>query len=402
MWNTASVRPFEGAAIGAGERSATIELRRAEAMILAAALTLIGLGLVMIYNTSGVLSGRFGSPTFFLVKQAAWAGVSLVVMFIARGIDYHLLVRLRKPILLAIFGLLLAVLIPGLGVKLNGARRWFRFAGIGFQPSDIAKIGMIVYLAGFLGQKQDVLGSWKRGFIPLAVVVGAAVGLIAVEPDIGTAALLACTCVAMLLVGGVRLRHLVPAGLATVPVAAGFVVLKFPHVRHRLFSFIDPSADPLGTGYHARQSLIALAGGGVFGRGLTAGSQKLFFLPEAHTDFIFSIIGEELGLVGALFVMGAFAAILIGAMTIIRFAPDRTGALITTGVAVWLGLQAAFNVAVVTASVPTKGIPLPFVSYGGSTLVVTAAAIGIVLNVAGHGMTPPRRGFVGEWTGSVQ
>jgi len=369
-------------------------------MILAAALTLTGLGLVMIYNTSGVLSQRFGSSTFFLAKQAVWSGAALAVMFVARGVDYHLYVRLRKPILLAVLALLVAVLIPGLGVKLNGARRWFRFAGVGFQPSDIAKLGLIVYLAGFLDQKRDVLGSWKRGFLPLVLVTGCAVGLIAAEPDIGTAALIACTCGGVLLVGGVRLRHLVPAVLVTVPVAAGFIVLRFPHVRHRLFSFIDPSADPLGAGYHARQSLIALASGGVFGRGLAGGSQKLFFLPEAHTDFIFSIIGEELGLLGAVFVVGAFAAILIGVMIIIRHAPDRTGALIATGVALWLGLQAAFNIAVVTASVPTKGIPLPFVSYGGSTLVVTAAAVGIVLNVAGHGMTPPRRGFVGEWTGS--
>jgi cell division protein FtsW len=400
MLNSVSLRSIDGTNLGAYTQTSSTELHRAEALIAGAALTLVGLGLVMIYNTSGVLAGRFGSPTFFLAKQTVWAVAACAALVVTRSVDYHLYARLRKPILVAVVALLALVLIPGIGVKLNGARRWFRFAGAGFQPSDVAKLGLVVYLAGFLGEKQNTLGDWRRGFLPPVGVLTLTVGLIALEPDIGTAALVACTGGALLVIGGVRLRHVVPAALMAAPIAAALVLVRFNHVRERLFSFIDPSADPLGTGYHARQSLIALASGGGLGRGLAQGSQKLFFLPEAHTDFIFAIVGEELGYAGAIFVIGAFVALLYGAMSVVRWAPDPTGSLIAAGIALWLGLQAAFNIAVVTASVPTKGIPLPFVSYGGSTLVVTAAALGVLLNIAGHGLTPPRRGLVGG-TGST-
>ena len=182
----------------------------------------------------------------------------------------------------------------------------------------------------------------------------------------------------------------------SLPVAACYVILRLDYVRERLMVFLDPSYDPLGRGYHVRQSLIALAEGGLWGRGLGEGSQKLFFLPEAHTDFILAIIGEELGLVGSLAVVAAFVVMTCACFTIAKAAPDRAGALLATGIALWIGLQAAFNIAVVTASVPTKGIPLPLVSYGGSALVVTACALGALLNIAGHGMDPPRRGVWGR------
>lgn len=395
MLRSLSLRAFDGAELGELVDESTRELRRAEALILASALSLTGLGLVMIYNTSGVLTQRFGSPTFLLEKQALWALVALAAMLFTRSVDYHVYTRLRKPVLLVTLALLVAVLIPGLGVRLNGARRWFRFLGLGFQPSDVAKLGICIYLASFLDAKQEMLGKWRRGFVPALAVLGVTITLVALEPDIGTAALLACVGTSMLLVGGIRIRHMIPAGLIATPLAAAYLLMRFDHVRSRVMAFIHPSADPAGAGYHARQSLIALASGGVFGMGLAQGSQKRLFLPEAHTDFVFAIIGEELGLAGSFAVIFAFAALLFGAMSVIRWAPDHTGALLATGIAMWFGLQAAFNIAVVTASVPTKGIPLPFVSYGGSTLVVTAAALGILLNVAGHGMTPQRRGMIG-------
>ncbi len=396
MWRAAAIRQVDVTGLGEGRLEASRELRRAEVAIIAPAAALVGLGLVMIYSTSGVLAERYGSATRFLGKQCAWALVGAAAFLVARAIDYHVYARLRRPVLFVTVGMLALVLVPGIGTKLNGARRWFRFGGVGVQPSDLAKLGLCIYFAVYLHEKREILSHWRRGFLPVLGALGAVVGLVALEPDVGTAALLAAVGGAMLFLGGARVRHLVLAVLLAVPPAACYVIVRLDYVRARVLSFLDPSADPLGAGYHARQSLIALANGGVFGGGLGQGSQKLFFLPEAHTDFIFAIIGEELGFVGALAVLGAFIAIVLGARAVALRAPDRMGALLAGGIAIWVGLQAAFNVAVVTASVPTKGIPLPLVSYGGSALVATAFGLGIVLNIAGHCLEEPRRGLGGR------
>jgi len=386
--------PLAPTAYGTKEREAARALRRAEVTILAAALALVGLGLVMIYSTSGLLAERYGSPTHFLGKQAVWAALAGAALFVGRGIDYHFYSHLRRPVLVATIAMLALVLV--FGTRLNGAKRWFRIAGVGMQPSDLAKLGIIVYLSAYLVDRRKTPADLRRGFFPAFMALGTVVGLVALEPDIGTAFLIACVGGMLLLLGGVRARHIVPAALVAGPLAAGYILLRLDYVRARLLVWLDPSLDPLGKGYHARQSLIALAGGGVFGKGLGQGSQKLFFLPEAHGDFIFAIIGEELGLVGALVVLGLFVMIVLSARAVARCSKDRTGALLATGIALWIGLQAAFNIAVVTASVPTKGIPLPLVSYGGSALVVTAYAIGVLLNISGHGHDPVRRGFGGS------
>jgi cell division protein FtsW len=386
--------PLAPTAYGTKEREAARVLRRAEITILASTFALVGLGLVMIYSTSGLLIERYGSATHFLGKQAVWAALAGVALFVGRGIDYHFYSHFRRSILLATIIMLILVLV--FGTKLNGARRWFRIAGVGMQPSDLAKLGAILYLSAFLVDRRKTPADLRRGFFPAFIALGTIVGLIALEPDIGTAFLISCVGGTLLLIGGVRARHIVPAALIAGPLAAGFILYRLDYVRARLLVWLDPSIDPLGKGYHARQSLIALAGGGVFGKGLGQSSQKLFFLPESHGDFIFAIIGEELGLVGAFVVIGIFVAIVLAARTVALCSRDRTGALLATGIALWIGLQAAFNIAVVTASVPTKGIPLPLVSYGGSALVATAYAIGVLLNVSGHGLDPVRRGFGGS------
>ena len=278
--------------VGVCRDEVTVRLRRAEVVILAVACALVGLGLVMIYSTSGVLAHRFGTPTHFLVRQSVWAAVATAAFLVARSVDYHIYVRSRKLVLLGTLALLALVLVPGIGTRLNGARRWFRFAGVGFQPSDVAKLGLVIYLAGFLGRGPEILGEWKRGFLPAAAAVGAVVGLTALEPDIGTAALLGTVGCALLVMGGIRIWHMLPAAVMAMPLAACYIVVRLDYVRDRLMVWWDPSFDPLGRGYHVRQSLIALAQGGFWGQGLGEGSQKLLFLPEAHTDFILAIIGE--------------------------------------------------------------------------------------------------------------
>lgn len=369
------------------------KLRRAEATILLLTTALMGLGLVMVYNASGVLADKYGSPTYFLWRQLAWSVVSVVALWAFRGIDYHLLVRFSRPLMLATLAMLVLVLVPGVGAKLNGARRWFRVAGLGFQPSDIAKLSLIVYLAGRLGEHAGAIKDLKTGFLPPAAISAAAVILVALEPDIGTAVFLGCIAAGMLFVGGARLSHLGGAAMLGVPVGIAYVFSRHDYARARLLAFLDPSADPLGAGYHARQSLIALSSGGLLGRGLGQGSQKLFFLPEAHTDFILAIVGEELGFCGTVGVLVAFGVLVFSALVVASRAVDNTGVLIAFGIGLWLGFQAVLNIAVVTASMPTKGISLPFISYGGSSLVATGAAIGVMLNVAGHALDPPRMGF---------
>jgi len=358
-------------------------VRRAEAALVVLAAALAGLGLVMVYDASGILAERYGSTTYFLVRQAAWVVVGAVALLVVRSVDYHFLVRSRRSIVLVTVALLVLVLVPGVGAKLNGARRWFRFLGLSLQPSDFAKLGLVVYLSGFLADPSRSPRDW-RAVLPCLAATGVVVALVALEPDLGTAALLGCVGASVLFAGGVRLRVIAAACALVLPVGAAYAFVRLDYARARLLSFLDPSADPLGAGYHVRQSLIALSSGGVFGRGLGRGSQKLFFLPEAHTDFIFAIVGEELGLLGALLVLAAFAGIVMCALAISRRAPDRAGSLLALGMGLWIGLQAALNVAVVTASVPTKGLPLPLVSYGGSSAVATGIALGVLLNVASH------------------
>lgn len=401
MFQAVSIRHEDVAEFSGVETKESIQLRSANSLILGATIALLGLGIVMIYSTSGVLAHRFGSETFFLQKQLVWASVAAMALLVARFLDYHALLRLRKPLLVFTGVLLLLVLLPGVGTKLNGARRWFRFGPIGFQPSDIAKITICIYLAGFLAEKKNELGSFKTGFLPPVLVLGGIVLLIAMEPDIGTSALIATTGGTILFLGGMRLRHAIPVVLAALPIGAAIVLSRLDYVRKRFAVFFDPSIDPNGVGYHQRQSLIALSSGGIFGQGAGCSTQKLFYLPEAHTDFILAVIGEELGLIGTITVLGAFCCIVLGAIKIALNTSDRAGALLAAGTGTWIGLQAAFNIAVVTASIPPKGIPLPLVSYGGSALVMTAFAIGLLLNIAGHGYAEPRRGFFGANTGGI-
>ncbi|MHC4598187.1 MAG: putative lipid II flippase FtsW [Planctomycetota bacterium] len=353
------------------------------------------LGLVMVYSASalpGALPGGYGE-FLYLRKQVFF-------LLVALG-GFALAYRMPRPWLersgyvafgVAMLGLILA-LIPAVGHEVNGARRWIRFGPFGIQISDMAKIALILFASQHLGRSRERAASFKRGALPLMGAVGALAALVVVEPDFGTALFIVLLGGVLAVAGGVRWFHLAPPLAVGLPVMVFLVWQKFDHVRDRIAVFLDPSLDPLGKGHQVRQSLIALGSGGALGRGLGAGRQKLFFLPENFTDFILSLVGEEMGLAGTLLVLACFLAFLLASVSIARRARTGSDALIALGVGILVSLQGFINIAVVTASVPTKGISLPFVSYGGSSLVAMMIGLGLLLNVA--------RRVTGEGEGAV-
>ena len=375
-------------------------MKQSRSWILVITAALIGLGLVMVFSTSAVHAERFGSATKLLVRQAVWLANGLAVMLAAWRVDYHFYERHWKIITVITCLALALVLIPGLGTRFNGARRWFRLLGYGIQPSEFAKIAVVIFVAAWLSTCQPkMLDNLFKGFLPVAGGVAAMFLLVALEPDAGTALLLAAVAFAMFIIGGVRMKHLLPIAAVVVPVFIFVVLTHLDYVDARLSAFLHPESDPLGHGYQPMQSVLALGSGGIFGRGLGAGQIKLHFLPEAHTDFVLSIIGEELGLVGTLTVIALFIGLIYHGMKVAMTAPDRFGFLLVFGLVLFLGVQAAINIAVVTASAPTKGISLPLVSYGGSSLLASLFSLGVVLNVARAGeMVESRDGELAEMT----
>jgi cell division protein FtsW len=360
----------------------------------AAAGLLLVLGLVMIYSATAVPSvnrpGAF-NQFHFLEKQVLFLLVGSLAFWICLRVPYRRWVRYGWVALPIAVLLLAAVLHPSVGKSYNGARRWLRFGGFGVQVSDLAKLAVLLYLAWLLGTRPKASKSFWRGTLPAVGGVGVVAGLVAVEPDFGTALFLIGFGALVAVAGGARLRHLLPLAAAGIPPAVFLLYSRFGHIRERLLIFLNPDVDPLGKGLQVRQSLIALGSGGIFGKGIGAGRAKLHFLPENFTDFIFAMIGEEAGLAGTLLILFCFGAFLFAGISIARRARDLPGFIIAYGVTVLICAQAFVNVAVVSALVPPKGISLPFVSYGGSSLVCMMAAVGLLLNVARHegaGRTP--------------
>jgi len=338
-------------------------------------------GLVMVYSASAVVAQQENSNQFhYVTKQAVWTGIGFAVMFAAIRLDYMWLrnsrfawglIVLTVPMLLAVF------VFP----SVNGAHRWIKLSKFSIQPSEISKLTLAVFLAYFLEKNAGEERSFKRTFVPCAVVTSLLAVLVVAEPDLGTALMLAVIFVVVIYTAGARLLHL---GLAAAPafIALAGLLIFVPFRVRRLTAFLDPFADPQGSGYQVVQSLLAVGSGGPHGLGFAQGKQKLFFLPFAHSDFIFAVIGEELGLAGALGVVFVFGLFLWrGIRTCLR-APDRFGMLLSLALVTGIVAQALFNISVVLALVPTKGIPLPFISYGGSSLVPTLAAAGILLNIS--------------------
>ncbi|HKI69077.1 MAG TPA: putative lipid II flippase FtsW [Verrucomicrobiae bacterium] len=339
---------------------------------------LLALGMVMLYSSSMTQVGAH-----YLIMQSIWCALGLGFCVMAIFADYQWLRKLAWPLFLVTILLLFMVLVPHFGLRINGARRWFDFHGLRFQPSELAKLVLIIILAWYGDRYQRKMGTWKRGVLIPAIFVGVMLGLVFVEPDRGTTVLLAAVAGTMLLIAGVRWKYIIPPAFLGL-VGLTISILHDPMRMRRIFSWLDLEEHKSGTGYQAYQAMLALGSGGWTGLGLGNGRQKLGFVPEHHTDFIFSIIGEELGLVATLLIIAAFLVIILCGLYIALHANDTFGLLLGTGITFLIGLQAFINIGVVTSALPNKGLPLPFISYGGSNLLIMLASTGILLSIARH------------------
>ncbi|MFQ5353497.1 MAG: putative lipid II flippase FtsW [Thermodesulfobacteriota bacterium] len=359
----------------------SLKLGDTDRFLVLSALALLVMGVVMVYSTSYIVAmNRFGDEFFFMKKHLAYALIGLVMFLAASRIPYSLYRRLVYPILILAFMLLCLVYVPGVGYTAGGARRWIHLGPLAFQPSEPAKLAVVVFLAYSLSGKAEKIKDFWFGFMPNIVIPGVFVLLIVMQPDLGTALTLSALVVIMSFAGGVRLLHLMGLFVSAAP-ALIFVVYKHPYMLKRLMVFMDPWKDSLGAGFQMVQSFLAFGSGGVTGVGLGEGMQKLFYLPEAHTDFILSVIGEELGLVGVAFVIAFYIIFLVSGIKITLKAKDLFGAYLALGLTVMVTMQAAINMAVVLGLLPPKGLTLPFISYGGSSLVMNMIAVGILLNI---------------------
>ena len=348
--------------------------------LLVATLLLLGLGLVMVFSASANMSEeRFGSAYLFVRKQLLWDALGLGALWLCMRMDYHRWQKGSWGLLALAFGLLSAVLMIGPVVK--GARRWIPVGFMNIQPSEVAKLALVVWLSDFLDRHRSQIRDLRKGFIPPLVVLGLACALILKEPDLGTPILLGVTGFFLLFLSGARLFHIaVTMGLCLWPLYNELFRVGYRH--RRLMAFINPWADPSGAGYQLTQSLLAFGSGGLWGKGLGASQLKLLALPDPHTDFIFPVIGEELGFVGAIGVVLLFVFWGLRGWHLAKRAPDLFGQLLAAGITSWVLLQAAINMGVSCGLFPTKGLPLPFVSFGGSSLLVTMCAVGILLNIS--------------------
>ncbi|PYT12272.1 MAG: putative lipid II flippase FtsW [Acidobacteria bacterium] len=340
-------------------------------------------GLVMIYSASAVIAmERFGSAHHFLLKQAAAAVVGLCAMVVAMHVDYRRL--LKRPVvytgLLASTILLIAALVSD---RTHQVHRWIILGPVQVQPSEIGKLALVLFLAYLLARKEARVNDLVGTIIPCAVVVGQLALLVYLQPDLGTAAVYIMLAIVLLFLAGLRWKYLTVSGGACL-LAIGLLIMQAPYRVRRILTFMNPDDDPLGAGFQVRQSILAVASGGLHGQGVGESRQKLFFLPEPHTDFLFSVISEELGLLGAAAVIVAFGILFWRGVVAAFGAPDRGGYYLGMGITIWLVVQAMMNMAVTLGLMPTKGIPLPFLSYGGSSLVVSLCALGVLLNISQH------------------
>jgi cell division protein FtsW len=342
-------------------------------------LILMTLGIVMIFSASQVIAERKHDSTFyFLFQQLIRVGLGLVILVFAAKYDYHNYIN--KAMLILLITAVLLIVVLGIG-KIKGAARWLSVGGMGIQPSEIAKLGIIFYLSTYLSRKGDRIKDLQNGLMPPLIMTGAFSFLIILQPNFSTAMILMGMAVILLFIGGMRMRHLALLVSAVIPIGL-ILAIASPYRMARLMTYMNPEQDMQGMGYQIKQSLISFGNGGLFGVGIGSGKQKLLFLPEPFTDFIYSIIGEEFGLLGTLAILVLFGVFLFRAVKIARHAPDMYGFYLAAGITVSVVLYALINAAVTVGLIPTTGLPMPFISYGGSSMLFTCFAVGILLNIS--------------------
>jgi len=350
-----------------------------DGIILFAVFTLSFIGLYVVFSVGSVIKDNM---FFYLIHQSVRLMIGITLLFLFSRIDYHLYLRKGLPFLMISFIFLIAVIFPKLWSN-GGVHRWIRLLFFNFQPSELAKLSLIIFLADFLSRKQKNIKSFSSVFFPCLLFIGVTFFLIVVEPDFGTAAAIVSISMILLFLGKIPLVYLGGLLIGVIPVFYYFVV-RSSYRLNRLLAFLRPDQDLLGKNYQVNQSLISLGKGGLWGEGVGQGSQKIFYLPEAHTDFVFSVLGEELGFIGALVVIILFIAFLIRGIKIAKAAPDLFGFLLTAGIVTMITLYGIINIAVVSSLLPNKGLPLPFISFGGSAMLFNMIGIGILLNISRH------------------
>lgn len=362
-------------------------------LILFVSIVLLGIGLVMVYSSSQVWAFiDYNDNSFFFKRQLVFAVVGLVVMLIAAYFPYKIYQKL-SPLALAVCFVLMILVLTGFGNESGGATRWLDLGFIAIQPSEFVKIAVIMYLAGLYAKKQHYMHDFTKGLLPPLVVVGIFFTLIIMQRDLGTAMSLLFFVMVMIFCSGAQFRHMIGLSLLATILFFTFALTQ-PYRLQRITSFMDPWADRLNSGYQLTHSLMAIGNGGVSGMGIGNSIQKFLYLPEAHTDFIFAILAEELGLIGVTFVLGCFVALIIRGIVIANRCPDFFGSLLAIGIVSMLGIQALINIGVVSGSLPVTGITLPFISYGGSSLLLTLFSVGILLNISRY--SPPRASTKGD------
>ncbi len=365
--------------------------------LLLAVLGLLALGSVSVFSSSATLSADIsGSNTRMFLSHLLKIGLGLGLLAVLSRIDYRVLRRLVLPMVVTATVLLALTLVPSfpLAVTVKGATRWINLGFMAIQPAEVAKLSLVIYIASILSQGEGRIRDYKRGFVPVLTVLAIFVVFLMMQPNFGNVLTLGILTGVMLFVGGARLAHLATSGVATMPVVA-FVAFHKPHVVRRFGSFLDPNPDLQGASFQLHQSLVAFASGGWLGHGPGAGRQSEYFLPDCHTDFVFAVLGEEFGLLGTLMVVALFAVIVWRGVVIARSSRDLFGRHLAIGVTAMIGIVAFLNMAVALGLAPTTGLPLPFVSYGGSAMLVNLGGIGLLLSIASRSRRNWRRAVTG-------
>jgi cell division protein FtsW len=359
---------------------------KSDRVLFASTLLLVCCSIVMVYSASAVLAfERYQQPYYFLTRQAVWSALGLLVLAVAMRVDYR--AYKNEALIWTLIGIVGATLVAVLfSSPVNGTRRWFGIGGLGVQPSELAKVVAVLFTALMLERRMHRINEVAYSLLPIAIVVGGMTLLILLQPDFGTSIALLAIVAVLIFAAGLHYKYFIGSILVALP-ALYVLLISAPYRRRRLMAFWDPWADPLGAGFQIIQSEIAIGTGGTFGRGLMAGVQKLFYLPEPHTDFIYAVIGEELGLIGTTGVLLCFCIITWRGLRISMRAEDMFGSLVALGLTTMVAVQAFINMSMVLGLMPTKGIPLPLVSNGGSSLVINLLGVGMLLNISQHEAT---------------